>query len=280
MLRVTEEVVNLSNGNKIIVFGKKGNDSIDITIPNILFQGKNNVLALEIGVKFSNTRINFLGSDSLAVIGKQFGAAIMINWTLLNRCTIILGKGSYTSGVLNIIASEAKSVLIGNNCLFSFGIWIRTSDVHLIMDLDNVNRINFARNINIGSNVWIGQNVSILKGTMIGSGSVIGLGSIVSGRIDSNVVAAGNPAKILKDNIFWDRASAHAYVNDEDYLININNLKKEGPNLNFSKLEDNSDSFISFVNGLKELDALSRFKLVDSKSTITENLVIKSNSNI
>jgi acetyltransferase-like isoleucine patch superfamily enzyme len=46
--------------------------------------------------------------------------------------------------------------------------------------------------------VFIGSNVKILKGSVIGSGSVIANGAIVTGKIPSNVIAGGNPAKIIK----------------------------------------------------------------------------------
>jgi len=52
----------------------------------------------------------------------------------------------------------------------------------------------------IGRNVWIGNNAIILKGTEIGDNSVIGAGAVVTGgKLPSNVVIAGNPARILKE---------------------------------------------------------------------------------
>ena len=50
----------------------------------------------------------------------------------------------------------------------------------------------------IGNNVWIGGNVVINPGITIGENSVIGSGSVVTKDIPSNVVAAGNPCKVLR----------------------------------------------------------------------------------
>ncbi len=50
----------------------------------------------------------------------------------------------------------------------------------------------------IGDNVWIGGDVTILPGTKIGDNVVIGAGSVVAKEIPSNVVAAGNPARVIK----------------------------------------------------------------------------------
>lgn len=51
----------------------------------------------------------------------------------------------------------------------------------------------------IENNVFIGDNVTILKGVTIGENSVIGSGSIVTKSIPANVIAVGNPAKIVKE---------------------------------------------------------------------------------
>jgi len=52
----------------------------------------------------------------------------------------------------------------------------------------------------IEDNVWLGEGVKVLKGVTIGKNSVIGAGSVVSKSIPANVVAAGNPCKIIKEN--------------------------------------------------------------------------------
>ena len=52
--------------------------------------------------------------------------------------------------------------------------------------------------ITIGNNVWIGGNATILPGVNIGDNSVIGAGSVVTKDIPSNVLAVGNPCRIIK----------------------------------------------------------------------------------
>ena len=54
------------------------------------------------------------------------------------------------------------------------------------------------RAVHIGDNVWLGINVTVLKGVTIGENTVIGAGSIVTKDIPANVVAAGNPCKVIK----------------------------------------------------------------------------------
>lgn len=50
----------------------------------------------------------------------------------------------------------------------------------------------------IDDNVWLGYDVKVLKGVHIGKNSMIGAGSIVTKDIPANVIAAGNPCKIIK----------------------------------------------------------------------------------
>ncbi|MDV5237852.1 acyltransferase [Leclercia adecarboxylata] len=122
-------------------------------------------------------------------------------------CTLRLGKNiSCTSGV-NYHISEMTEVNIGNNCMFGMGVSIFTHDYHPIFDASSGNRINISKNVTIGQNVWIANEATVLKGTSIGEGSVIGACSIVNGIIGEKCIAAGNPAKIIAENIIWDRAS-------------------------------------------------------------------------
>lgn len=52
--------------------------------------------------------------------------------------------------------------------------------------------------VTIGDNVWLGEGAKILKGVTIGENSVIGAGAVVTKSIPANVIAAGNPCKVIK----------------------------------------------------------------------------------
>ena len=58
--------------------------------------------------------------------------------------------------------------------------------------------MEIAHPITLGDNVWIGGNVVVNPGVTIGDNSVIGAGSVVTKNIPDNVVAAGNPCRIIK----------------------------------------------------------------------------------
>ncbi len=55
--------------------------------------------------------------------------------------------------------------------------------------------------VHIGNNVWIGANACVMPGVTIGDNSVIGAGSVVTKDIPQNVIAVGNPCKVMRDTI-------------------------------------------------------------------------------
>ena len=91
-----------------------------------------------------------------------------------------------------------RDVLIGGNCK------IIDNDFHpLHAELRNPQKVEDIkkRPIVIGDGCFIGANSIILKGTTLGKNCVIGAGSVVCGTFPDNVIIAGNPAKIVKQNL-------------------------------------------------------------------------------
>lgn len=86
-----------------------------------------------------------------------------------------------------------KSINIGNNVRVGANCVIMDGDAH-----QNDPRAGVNSPIVIEDNVWIGTNVIVLKGVTIGKNSLIGAGSIVTKDIPANVVAAGNPCRVVK----------------------------------------------------------------------------------
>lgn len=94
-----------------------------------------------------------------------------------------------------------EDILIGNNVMIGSGVIITTTDSHPIHW--EARRLNTeppaSAPVIIGDDVFIGARAIILKGVTIGDGAVIGAGSVVTKSIPPRVIAAGNPARIIKE---------------------------------------------------------------------------------
>lgn len=88
-------------------------------------------------------------------------------------------------------------VEIGDNTLISWDCCIIDRDYHKLNNEENLVPIK------IGQNVWIGCRALILKGVTIGDGAVIAAGAVVTKDVPPRTMVAGNPAKIIKENVVW-----------------------------------------------------------------------------
>lgn len=168
-------MAGLDNGNKFI-----GSTPV-MKNSTMNFKGEDNILYCEDGVTLVNSKLIFNGSGSVIYLRKNYFEYIL-NVTVNNSCTFYMRKDNYINGTLNVVVSEHTNVFIGNNGLFSFGIWLRTADPHLIYDCKNGKRLNYSKSIYLGDHIWVGQSAMILKGTSVESGSIIGAMSLVSGK--------------------------------------------------------------------------------------------------
>jgi maltose O-acetyltransferase len=89
-------------------------------------------------------------------------------------------------------------VTIGDNVLFALNVQVLTAGHPLDVKGRAEQGVEFGTPITIGDNAWIGAGVIICPGVNIGKNSVIGAGSVVTKDIPTNVVAVGNPCKVLK----------------------------------------------------------------------------------
>lgn len=121
-----------------------------------------------------------------------------------SNCRIDIGDNVIVCGARLFLQDDNSSIKIGNDCMFSWGIDVWCTDVHTITDLDG-NPLNFGKSIEVGNHVWVGRDVKIGKNTKISEDSIVGWASVVTKKFDeTNVIVAGNPAKIVKREINWD----------------------------------------------------------------------------
>ena len=198
-------------------FSQLKDNSFAGTPPNmnnssITIKGKGNHIYIESGTTLDQSRITFEGDNGLIMLGSS-RHAYRIETSINTNCSIVFGRDNYFNGACHIIVSEGRSVVFGDDCLLSFGVWIRTADPHLVFDCETHERINYSKDVVVGDHVWIGQDAMMLKGTTIGSGSIVGAMALVSGkRIPSNTCWGGNPAKQIKSGIFWEGSCVHTWT--------------------------------------------------------------------
>lgn len=179
-------------GNDVVVRGTitmKGSDNL-ITVgdrcrlggPTITIEGNRCTVVIGPRVKTKGCRIQVTGDDCLVVIGAET---------------------TWESG--SVICHGGKAVIIGNDCMISNSIMIRTNDGHGIWDNKSGALINEPADVFIDHHVWVGNGARINKGARIGMGGVLGQCAVVSGKTDPECIYAGVPARKIKSDIHWSR---------------------------------------------------------------------------
>ena len=109
---------------------------------------------------------------------------------------ISVGKNFYSN--YNCTILDCAEVIIGDNVMFAPNVSILTAGHPIHPEMRNTG-IEYAFPITIGNNVWIGGNVVVNSGVSIGNNTIIGSGSVVTKDIPDNVIAVGNPCKVLRE---------------------------------------------------------------------------------
>ena len=107
---------------------------------------------------------------------------------------IKIGKNVFINACCRF--QDQGGIEIGDGSLIGHNTTIAT----LNHDFNPAKRQNLTpRPVKIGKNVWIGSDCTILPGVIIGDGAIIGAGSVVTKSIPQNVIAVGNPARVIKE---------------------------------------------------------------------------------
>lgn len=109
---------------------------------------------------------------------------------------IEIGENFYSNH--NLVILDANKVTFGDNVFIGPNCGFYTAG-HPIDKEQRNEGLEYAKPIKVGNNVWLGGNVIVLPGVEIGDNSIIGAGSIVSKNIPSNVIAVGNPCRVIKE---------------------------------------------------------------------------------
>ena len=112
--------------------------------------------------------------------------------------------GKFIYANFNLTCVDDTHIYVGDYTMFGPNVTIATAGHPICPEL-RVKGYQYNMPVRIGKNCWIGAGAIIVPGITIGDNVVIGAGSVVTKDIPSNVVAVGNPCKVLRE------------VNEQDY---------------------------------------------------------------
>ena len=116
--------------------------------------------------------------------------------------------GNFVYANFNLTLVDDSDIFVGDNVMFAPNVVVSTA-AHPINPELRRKALQFNLPVKIGNNVWIGAGAIILPGVTIGDNSVIGAGSIVTKDIPANVVAVGNPCRVLRPIGDYDKQYYH-----------------------------------------------------------------------
>lgn len=231
LFKIKRKLIPVSGDNNKIIIGGR-----EISIEEkkfldkygkITIEGNNNTVELpnlkeftcDIHLEGNNNIVTLTNTSKIKCVCRIIGNYNKLSVGKIERRSVISCDmyGNYNNRELSIgdiiriancdfiVLGNNRKIHVGKNCLFSWGIYIKTSDQHSVYDLETNKRINEDKDVVIGDNVWIGQDAYISKGSVIPSGCMVGAKAFVNKVITKeNCVLAGIPAKIVKENIRWD----------------------------------------------------------------------------
>ncbi|PKG23707.1 acyltransferase [Niallia nealsonii] len=114
----------------------------------------------------------------------------------------IEGPPVFISRDVNFDTADLSKIIIQENVVISINVTILIHDYSITRAMiacgeEVEDELSLVKEVEIGKNCFIGAGTIILPGTVIGDNTIIGAGSVVKGHIGSNVVAAGNPCKVI-----------------------------------------------------------------------------------
>ena len=171
----------------------------------LLITGKRNRVEIHEPLAVRNFSLTITGENNIFKIDKN---------SQINKLSVSMGKGTNIRigkcfSCQNVKLLTRKTVEtnleIGDDCMFSYDIVIRTGDSHTIYDINSKDCLNQNADIKIGNHVWIAPRVMIFKDTIIPDNSIVAASSIVTRKFhQENTLYAGVPAKPVRAGINWN----------------------------------------------------------------------------
>lgn len=200
-VRMTGDRNRLTIDQNTTLYGEEGT--------GVLVFGNDNRVILGKGSNLRRVHFFIRGNGNTIIVGDGCSAYNVELHIEQDGNTIQIGNGTTMHGrggsPIHMAADEGSGIYIDEDCMLAHSVQIRSTDSHSIVDL-NGKRLNPAKDVHIGRHCWLGMQSVILKGTRIQSNTVVAAAAVCSKEYEeSHCILAGNPARIVKRDVNWDR---------------------------------------------------------------------------
>lgn len=198
-------IIKDAGENNTIEFGENLHGEINIT-------GSSNTVLLKGSIHNSKIRVNVFGNNNTVEIGllyKTLNPILVVGSHVhANRCHVLIDNGFSCEPNCEFLISNTNGRLsVGRDCMFSRDIVLRTGESpHLLFDNETEEYLDVSDGVSIGNHVWVGERSYITKRAGISDGSIVAACAVVTKKfLATNVAIGGNPARIIRENIRWER---------------------------------------------------------------------------
>ncbi|MDR1976641.1 MAG: hypothetical protein LBQ18_06575 [Campylobacteraceae bacterium] len=175
---------------------------------NLVITGSNNTVKFYLPIIIQNSKIYITSNDTYVEIqssSRLCNVDIYCGYGYHQICKI--GRQTTIEQAKITIDDKNTGLIIGEDCMISVGIIIRAADGHTVLDRKTNNILNHPQGlVTIGDHCWIGQNVNLTKNAKLPNNTIVGMAAVVTKSFTEEYTAiAGNPAKVVKRDVTWDR---------------------------------------------------------------------------
>jgi acetyltransferase-like isoleucine patch superfamily enzyme len=170
---------------------------------DVEISGSGHTLIVEPGARLWDVALRLIGENHTVIIGS--GARLRGGHFLVeDRGGRLEIGGNTTMFAPMVVCSEGGAIRIGRDCLIAYGLDLRNSDGHSVLDATTRQRVNLPADTIIADHVWLGNNCQVMKGVTVGTHSIVAARAVVTKNVPAHTLAAGLPAKVIRENVDWD----------------------------------------------------------------------------
>lgn len=188
-------------------------------------RGSRNQVVIESGSPVSNLHLEISGNDNKVFIGRGHmikGLKVIVGSHVpAHETSLIIGRSfSVEANARFFLYNSGNSLRFGDACMLSNSITVRCGELpHLLFDSITGEYLDQSNGVAFGNHVWIGENVYVTKSGGANDDTIIGACSVLTKKFTETYVAlAGNPARIVRENIKWVRNHTMLQEGSKEHL--------------------------------------------------------------